>query len=294
MRGSSGSAATSRTRWSPTTTCQDGRHQRRVDQVAGRHPVAPGRAGRRDRRRHGRGGRGQGARRVGLEPSEVDLVIVATCSPESPLPNVAATVAYRLGIPAPGAYDLNAACAGFCYAIAAAADSVRSGSARNVLVIGAEKMTSWSTGPTARPASSSPTGRGRRWSARPLPASRPGSGRSSGARRRPGGQDRHHRPDRGAGPGRAGRLPLGDHRHGTGRARGLPPGRGDAGRHHRLRPHQANLRIIEAIAQEARHPPRAGSPTTSSPRATPRRPPCRWRWPGWPSRASCSRARPRC
>jgi 3-oxoacyl-[acyl-carrier-protein] synthase-3 len=79
----------------------------------------------------------------GLEPSEVDLVIVATCSPEIPLPNVAATVAYRLGIPAPGAYDLNAACAGFCYAIAAAADSVRAGSARNALVIGAEKMTSW-------------------------------------------------------------------------------------------------------------------------------------------------------
>src|ERR1700761_3478336 len=79
----------------------------------------------------------------GLEPSEVDLVIVATCSPESPLPNVAATVAYRLGVPAPGASDLNAACAGFCYAIGAASDSVRAGSARNVLVIGAEKMTSW-------------------------------------------------------------------------------------------------------------------------------------------------------
>jgi 3-oxoacyl-[acyl-carrier-protein] synthase III len=80
---------------------------------------------------------------TGLEPSEVDLVIVATCSPESPLPNVAATVAHRLGIPAPGAYDLNAACAGFCYAVGAASDSVRAGSARNVLVIGAEKMTSW-------------------------------------------------------------------------------------------------------------------------------------------------------
>ena len=79
----------------------------------------------------------------GLEPSEVDLVIVATCSTESPMPNVAASVAYRLGIPAPGAYDLNAACAGFCYGIGAASDSVRAGSARNVLVIGAEKMTSW-------------------------------------------------------------------------------------------------------------------------------------------------------
>jgi 3-oxoacyl-[acyl-carrier-protein] synthase-3 len=79
----------------------------------------------------------------GLEPSEVDLVVVATCSPEVPLPNVAATVAYRLGIPAPGAYDLNAACAGFCYAVGTASDAVRAGSARNALVIGAEKMTSW-------------------------------------------------------------------------------------------------------------------------------------------------------
>ena len=79
----------------------------------------------------------------GLEPHEVDLVIVATCSTESPMPNVAATVAHRLGVPAPGAYDLNAACAGFCYGIGTASDSVRAGSARNVLVIGAEKMTSW-------------------------------------------------------------------------------------------------------------------------------------------------------
>lgn len=79
----------------------------------------------------------------GLEPSEVDLVVVATCSAESPMPNVAATAAHRLGIPAPGAYDLNAACAGFCYGIGTASDAVRAGSARNVLVIGAEKMSSW-------------------------------------------------------------------------------------------------------------------------------------------------------
>ena len=79
----------------------------------------------------------------GLEPPAIDLVIVATCSPKVPLPNVAATVAYRLGIVAPGAYDLNAACAGFCYAMATASDAVRAGSARNVLVIGAEKMTDW-------------------------------------------------------------------------------------------------------------------------------------------------------
>ena len=79
----------------------------------------------------------------GLEAADIDLVIVATCTPEVQIPNTAATVARRLGILAPGAYDLNAACAGFCYALASASDAVRSGSARNVLVIGAEKLSQW-------------------------------------------------------------------------------------------------------------------------------------------------------
>ncbi|HEY1640077.1 MAG TPA: beta-ketoacyl-ACP synthase III [Streptosporangiaceae bacterium] len=79
----------------------------------------------------------------GLSPGDIDLVIVATCTPEVQIPNTAATVARRLGIMAPGAYDLNAACAGFCYAIAAASDAVRVGTARHVLVIGAEKLSQW-------------------------------------------------------------------------------------------------------------------------------------------------------
>src|ERR1700735_457775 len=79
----------------------------------------------------------------GLSPADIDLVIVATCSTEASIPNVSAVVAHRLGIVAPGAYDLNAACAGFCYALANASDSVRAGTARHVLVIGAEKMTAW-------------------------------------------------------------------------------------------------------------------------------------------------------
>jgi len=79
----------------------------------------------------------------GLSPGDIDLVIVASCSTEAPIPNASAVVAYRLGIVAPGAYDLNAACAGFCYALANAADAVRAGSARHVLVIGSEKMTAW-------------------------------------------------------------------------------------------------------------------------------------------------------
>ena len=79
----------------------------------------------------------------GVSPSDIDLVIVATCSAEAPIPNVSATVATRLGIVAPGAYDLNAACAGFCYGLASASDAVRAGTARHVLVIGSEKMTAW-------------------------------------------------------------------------------------------------------------------------------------------------------
>jgi 3-oxoacyl-[acyl-carrier-protein] synthase-3 len=79
----------------------------------------------------------------GLSPDDIDLVIVATCTAEVQIPNTAASVARRLGVMAPGAYDMNAACAGFCYAVANASDAVRTGTARNVLVIGAEKLSQW-------------------------------------------------------------------------------------------------------------------------------------------------------
>jgi 3-oxoacyl-[acyl-carrier-protein] synthase III len=79
----------------------------------------------------------------GLSHADIDLVIVATCSTEAPIPNAAASVAHRLGISSPGAFDLNAACAGFCYGLGVASAAVRGGSARHVLVIGAEKMSSW-------------------------------------------------------------------------------------------------------------------------------------------------------
>ncbi len=79
----------------------------------------------------------------GLSPADIDLVVVATCSTEAPIPNASAVVAHRLGIVAPGAYDVNAACAGFCYALSNASDAIRAGTARHVLVIGSEKMTAW-------------------------------------------------------------------------------------------------------------------------------------------------------
>ena len=79
----------------------------------------------------------------GMSPDDIDLVIVATCTVRDQIPNTAATVAAELGVVAPGAFDINAACAGFCYALGLASDSVRAGSARNVLVIGSEKLSEW-------------------------------------------------------------------------------------------------------------------------------------------------------
>ena len=79
----------------------------------------------------------------GLAAADIDLVIVATCTMPSPIPSAAAQVAARLGIPAPGAYDLNGACAGFVYGLSAAASAVTAGAATHVLLIGAEKLSDW-------------------------------------------------------------------------------------------------------------------------------------------------------
>ena len=80
---------------------------------------------------------------AGLQPSDIDTVIVATCSLDSPVPHAATQIAGALGIHAPGSFDINAACAGFCYGIAAADQAVRVGASKNVLVVGSEKLTDW-------------------------------------------------------------------------------------------------------------------------------------------------------
>lgn len=78
---------------------------------------------------------------AGLTPSDVDTVIVANCTTIAPIPNAAAQVADLIGVKAAGGFDLNAACAGFCYALGVASDLVRSGSSKRALVIGSEKLT---------------------------------------------------------------------------------------------------------------------------------------------------------
>jgi 3-oxoacyl-[acyl-carrier-protein] synthase-3 len=80
---------------------------------------------------------------AGLAPSEIDAVLVATCTMPSHIPNAAGQTADRIGVRAAPAFDINAACAGFCYGLGTASDMIRASSARHVLVIGAEKLSDW-------------------------------------------------------------------------------------------------------------------------------------------------------
>ncbi|MFF3540750.1 beta-ketoacyl-ACP synthase III [Streptomyces platensis] len=77
----------------------------------------------------------------GLAPQDIDLVLVATCTAHDRSPNAAARVAARLGLSAPATMDLNVVCSGFTHALATADHAIRAGSATHALVIGAEKFT---------------------------------------------------------------------------------------------------------------------------------------------------------
>ncbi|MEX1080265.1 MAG: beta-ketoacyl-ACP synthase III [Homoserinimonas sp.] len=76
----------------------------------------------------------------GVAPDQVDLVIVATVSNVRQTPSISAVVADRVGANPAAAYDTNAACAGFSYAVTQADALIRSGAAHYALVIGAEKL----------------------------------------------------------------------------------------------------------------------------------------------------------
>ncbi|MFE5853486.1 beta-ketoacyl-ACP synthase 3 [Streptomyces sp. NPDC056500] len=80
---------------------------------------------------------------AGAEADAVDVVILATCSMPSPMPNGAASVAAGLDCPAAAGFDVNAACSGFSHALAVADALVRAATARNVLVVASERMSDW-------------------------------------------------------------------------------------------------------------------------------------------------------
>ncbi len=80
---------------------------------------------------------------AGLTGLEIDAVIVSTVTYFEQTPSAAAIIADRIGAAPAAAWDISAACAGYCYAIGQADALVRSGAARHVLVVGAEKMSEY-------------------------------------------------------------------------------------------------------------------------------------------------------
>ncbi|MBK5936868.1 MAG: ketoacyl-ACP synthase III [Halorhodospira halophila] len=79
---------------------------------------------------------------AGVSGDEIDLVIVATCTPDRIFPSTASSLQRALGVrPGAAAFDISAACSGFIYALGIAERFVRCGDARRALVIGAEAMT---------------------------------------------------------------------------------------------------------------------------------------------------------
>jgi 3-oxoacyl-(acyl-carrier-protein) synthase III len=86
---------------------------------------------------------------AGIDPAQIDGVIVATVSHLLQTPAAATLVAFELGLERPAAFDISAACAGFCHGIGLAADMVRGGSAKYVLVVGVERLSDI-TDPTDR------------------------------------------------------------------------------------------------------------------------------------------------
>ena len=85
----------------------------------------------------------QAIERAGLEPQDIDLIVCATISPDYLcMPSTACLIADKLGIKDIMALDISAACTGFVYGISTAKAFIESGMKKNVLVIGAEKLSS--------------------------------------------------------------------------------------------------------------------------------------------------------
>ncbi|MEI5675511.1 MULTISPECIES: beta-ketoacyl-ACP synthase III [unclassified Nocardioides] len=78
--------------------------------------------------------------RAGIDARQIDCVVVATVSHLLQTPAIATAIAHELGTDQAAAFDISAACAGFCHGVSMASDMVRAGSAGYVLVIGVERL----------------------------------------------------------------------------------------------------------------------------------------------------------
>ena len=77
---------------------------------------------------------------AGKSPQSIDQIIYATCSPDTLLPSTACWLQHKIGAPQAWAMDINAACSGFIYALATADKFIQSGQTRTALVVGAEVL----------------------------------------------------------------------------------------------------------------------------------------------------------
>ncbi|MDG1241095.1 MAG: ketoacyl-ACP synthase III [Opitutae bacterium] len=77
---------------------------------------------------------------AGIDRNKIDLIIVATMTPDMPFPSTACLVQSKLGLPNVTTFDMQAACSGFVYGLSVANSMLLSGNFKNALVIGAEKM----------------------------------------------------------------------------------------------------------------------------------------------------------
>ena len=78
---------------------------------------------------------------AGLDPADLDMILVATITPDMPFPSTACVLQDRLGARRAGALDLSAACSGFIYGLGLADGLIQAGTARTVLLLGAETLT---------------------------------------------------------------------------------------------------------------------------------------------------------
>lgn len=77
---------------------------------------------------------------AGVEPHEIEMIVVGTCSPDHAAPSVAALIQDRLGIPSVPCFDVNAACAGYIYSLSVADKFIRTGAVKTALVLGSERL----------------------------------------------------------------------------------------------------------------------------------------------------------
>jgi 3-oxoacyl-[acyl-carrier-protein] synthase-3 len=80
---------------------------------------------------------------AGIEPADLDMILLATCTPDRLIPSAAALLQKKIGAIGIPAIDINAACSGFVYGLTVADQMIRSGAMGRVLVVGAEKLSTW-------------------------------------------------------------------------------------------------------------------------------------------------------